>query len=87
MDEILRMSVNEMPGTEFDCSCGRRHSFSVQELSIRKGAIEDLPKMAAPFKGGKILIVYDEDGNETETQFENGITSFTTEKGKTYKFS
>jgi hypothetical protein len=36
---------------------------------------------------GKILIVYDENGNEVETAFENGITSFTPEKGKTYKFS
>ena len=36
---------------------------------------------------GKILIVYDENGNEVETAFEDGITSFTTEKGKTYKFS
>ncbi len=36
---------------------------------------------------GKILIVYDENGNEVETAFENGITSFTTEKGKTYKFN
>ena len=36
---------------------------------------------------GKILLVYDEDGNEVETNFENGITSFITEKGKIYKFS
>ena len=36
---------------------------------------------------GKIILVYDEDGKEIETQFENGITSFATEKGKTYKFS
>ena len=28
-------------------------------MSIRKGAIEDLPKMAEPFKDGKILVVFD----------------------------
>ena len=59
MNEILNIPINQMPRTEFDCSCGRRHHFSVQEMSIRQGAIEDLPAMAAPFKDGKILIVYD----------------------------
>ena len=59
MDEILNLSINEMPQTEFDCSCGKHHSFSVHDMSIRKGAIEDLPKMAEPFKDGKILVVFD----------------------------
>ena len=59
MNEILNMTINEMPQTEFDCSCGRQHNFSVHDMSIRKGAIEDLPKMAEPFKDGKILVVYD----------------------------
>lgn len=59
MNEILNLSINEMPRTEFDCSCGRHHNFSVSEMSIRKGAIEDLPKMAEPFKNEKILIVFD----------------------------
>ncbi len=60
MDEILRMSVNEMPRAEFDCSCGRHHKFPVHDMSIRKGAIEDLPGMAAPFRDGKILMVFDQ---------------------------
>ncbi len=59
MNEILNLTINEMPQTEFDCSCGRHHNFSVHEMSIRKGAIEDLPKMAEPFKDGKILVVFD----------------------------
>lgn len=59
MNEILNLSINEMPQTEFDCSCGRHHNFSVHDMAIRKGAIEELPKMAAPFKDGKILVVFD----------------------------
>ncbi|MCD8020246.1 MAG: sn-glycerol-1-phosphate dehydrogenase [Clostridiales bacterium] len=59
MNEILNLDINDMPQTEFDCSCGRHHNFSVHDMSIRKGAIEDLPKMAAPFKDGKILVVFD----------------------------
>ena len=39
MDEILNLSINEMPQTEFDCSCGKHHNFSVHDMSIRKGAL------------------------------------------------
>ena len=35
---------------------------------------------------GKIMLVYDEEGNEIETSFQNGVTKFMTEKGKSYKF-
>lgn len=59
MDKILDMKIGEMPDIEFDCSCGEHHHFSVQGISIRKGAIEDLPEMAAPFKDCGILMVFD----------------------------
>ena len=59
MNEILNLNINEMPQTQFDCSCGCRHNFSVHEMSIRKGAIQDLPGMAEPFRDGKILVVFD----------------------------
>ena len=36
---------------------------------------------------GKIMLVYDEEGNDVETSFENGVTTFISEKGKTYKIS
>ncbi len=36
---------------------------------------------------GKIMLVYDENGKEIETVFENGVTTFTAEKGKTYSLS
>ena len=36
---------------------------------------------------GKIMLVYDEEGKEIETEFENGVTSFMTEKGKVYSFN
>ena len=49
MDKILTMPLSEMPGLTFDCACGRQHSFSVKHLSIRRGAVDDLPAMAEPF--------------------------------------
>lgn len=36
---------------------------------------------------GKILLVYDEEGKEIEASFADGITSFTAEKGRVYKFN
>lgn len=59
MNEILNMSVNEMPGCEFDCSCGKHHSFSVHDMVIGKDALLELPRVAEPFKDKKILMVYD----------------------------
>jgi glycerol-1-phosphate dehydrogenase [NAD(P)+] len=59
MNEILDLTINEMPQTEFECSCGRRHNFSVNDISIRPGAINDLPEMAEPFKEGNVVVVSD----------------------------
>lgn len=36
---------------------------------------------------GKIMLVYDEEGKEIETSFENGVTAFFAEKGKKYTLS
>ena len=59
MNELLTMSISEMPGCEFDCSCGHHHTFSVHDMSIGNGVINDLPRMAEPFKDGTILVVFD----------------------------
>lgn len=59
MTDILRLPIGEMPGTAFDCACGQRHSFPVRHVAIRQGALEALPDIAAPFKAGKLLAVFD----------------------------
>ena len=50
MNEILNLAINEMANTEFDCSCGRHHNFSIHDIAIGKGAIKELPRVAEPFK-------------------------------------
>lgn len=60
MNEILNLAINDMAQTEFDCSCGRHHNFSIHDIAIGKGAIKELPRVAEPFKSGKVLIVYDD---------------------------
>lgn len=59
MDDILNLKTDEMPMCEFDCSCGRHHTFNIHHMSIRSGAIQDLPKFANDFKDDDILIVFD----------------------------
>ena len=59
MDEILNVEIGDMPMMEFDCSCGKHHTFPVHNISIRKGAINDLPRVAAPFKDSRVLVVFD----------------------------
>ncbi|WP_455129913.1 sn-glycerol-1-phosphate dehydrogenase [Pseudoramibacter alactolyticus] len=59
MNEILNLPINDMARTEFDCSCGKHHNFSIHDVAIGSGAIEKLPEIAAPFKEGQILMVYD----------------------------
>ncbi len=59
MNEILNIGINDMPKIEFECSCGRKHHFDMSELSVGKGVIKNIVKMAHPFKDGKILVVVD----------------------------
>ena len=55
---------------------------------LKKGEIKSLCGNTCSLKyDGKIILVEDSDGKEIETAFENGITTFRTEKGKTYKIS
>lgn len=55
---------------------------------LRSGTIKSLKGNDCSVKyDGKIMLVEDENGNEVETVFENEITTFKTEKGKTYKIS
>ena len=37
MDEILNLDLNDMAQTEFDCSCGRHHNFSIHDVAIGSG--------------------------------------------------
>lgn len=59
MNDILNLSVNQMPQTEFDCSCGKHHKFEVHDIAIGSGAINDLAKISKPFEDGNILIISD----------------------------
>jgi len=55
---------------------------------LREGTVKSLCGGRCNLKyDGKILLVYDEEGKELETSFSDGVTSFTAEKDKSYKFN
>ena len=56
---------------------------------LKEGTVKALlGGKCALYYDGKVMLVYDEDGKEIEAEFDgNGVTSFTAEKGKIYKFS
>lgn len=59
MNEILNVSINDMSKIKFKCSCGQEHFFDMSALSVGKDTIADILQIAKPFKGGKILVVFD----------------------------
>jgi Glycerol dehydrogenase and related enzymes len=44
---------------DFDCSCGRHHSLSIKKIAIGKGVIQQLPDIAAEFKGKQLYMISD----------------------------
>ena len=55
---------------------------------LKNGEIKSLCGNECKLKyDGKVILVEDENSNEIDTVFENGITSFKTEKGMTYRIS
>lgn len=63
-------------------------SITWRDRKLRHGKIKsNLGGKCSLKYDGKIMLVEDEDGNEIATEFEGGITSFESEKGKTYRFS
>ncbi len=59
MNEILKMSMNEMAEADFDCSCGRHHTLTIKKIAIGTGVIVQLPDLAAEFRGRQVYMVSD----------------------------
>ena len=56
MNEILNVSIENIPGISFDCSCGRKHTFPMEFLSFGKGVLPDIAKAVKPYMGEKIFL-------------------------------
>ncbi len=58
-DTFITMPAEEMTQISFDCDCGKTHAISIGELLIGRGVSAQTARLAAPFMGGKILLVAD----------------------------
>lgn len=63
-------------------------SMTWNDGKLKKGEVKSLlGNKCSLMYDGKVMLVEDESGKEIETVFENGITTFNTEKGKKYFIS
>lgn len=63
-------------------------SLKWQDSKLKEGTVKsNLGGLCCLYYDSKVMLVYDEDGNEIETEYdENGNTKFEAVKGKIYKF-
>lgn len=86
MNEILKMSMNEMAEADFDCSCGRHHSLPIKRIAIGKGAINELPDVAGAFKGKQIYMMSDNNTWKAAGEKAYGLLTADGFEVKSYRF-
>ncbi|MGE5613310.1 MAG: sn-glycerol-1-phosphate dehydrogenase [Bacillota bacterium] len=59
MKNLLDMSLEELPGLSFECSCGKDHSVDIKKLVVRSNIEEELVTTLMPFHGEKLFILTD----------------------------
>lgn len=59
MLDILNISIEDMPGLSFDCSCGRRHSVEIDKIVVRNDVSEEIAKYLEPFINEKLFVLSD----------------------------
>jgi len=60
MDDILNLSIAEMPGRTFECSCGRTHSVDINRIIVGYDLSSEVFKAAADFKNGSVFLMADD---------------------------
>jgi glycerol-1-phosphate dehydrogenase [NAD(P)+] len=59
MNEILNLSISQMAGISFDCSCGRKHSVDIKRIVVGSGVMGDIMDIASDFREGSIFLISD----------------------------
>lgn len=60
MADFLNMDTKDMPGHEFDCNCGRRHSIGISHILTGSGILHGLIDILQPFRDGKLFLMADD---------------------------
>lgn len=59
MLDILRKSIEDMPGLSFDCSCGRNHSVEIEKIVVGNDVADEVAKYLEPYGNKKLFILSD----------------------------
>ena len=59
MEDLVALSIEEMTGLNYMCSCGKNHSVGIEKIKVGKGVITQLPSVIKSYEGMKVFIIED----------------------------
>lgn len=59
MADLLSLSVEEMTGLNYKCSCGKNHGVEIESIKVGEGVITQLPTVIKNYEGKKVFIIED----------------------------
>jgi len=59
MEDLLSLSIEEMAGLNYKCSCGKIHSVEIENIIVGKGVITELATVIDRYAGKKVFIIAD----------------------------
>ncbi|APC40569.1 sn-glycerol-1-phosphate dehydrogenase [Clostridium estertheticum] len=76
MIDLETLSIEEMTGLNYMCSCGKNHSVGIETIKVGSGVISQLPIVIKRYEGKKVFIIedshtYDVAGEKVEELLKN----------------
>jgi len=59
MVDLMALSIEEMTGLNYMCSCGKNHSVGIESIKVGNGVITQLPTVIKSYEGKKVFIIED----------------------------
>jgi len=59
MEDLLALSIEEMTGLNYMCSCGKNHSVGIDAIKVGSGVIAQLPTVIKSYEGMNVFIIED----------------------------
>ncbi|MGK0465449.1 sn-glycerol-1-phosphate dehydrogenase [Clostridium sp.] len=59
MKNLSTLSLEEMTGLNYMCSCGKKHSVGIDSITVGNGVITQLPTVIKMYEGKKVFIIED----------------------------
>ena len=59
MEDLVALSIEEMTGLNYMCSCGKNHSVGIDAIKVGNGVITQLPNVIKMYEGKKVFIIED----------------------------